>query len=197
MRAPVSCSRRARFSTDLRDRSMATAENVLLPQLIAKHRDALLSAWLDQQRAANRGSSEDQAELRDYSPRFLDSLRTAATTGQFEDITTASWSEARHVLEEVSRARASRGGTPTQTATFVFSLKSPLFELLGRECGKDAGALAREVWLATTAARQARPLHDRGLPEEPRRGRSGASRTNCSSCRRRSSPCGKAFSLCR
>jgi rsbT co-antagonist protein RsbR len=129
---------------------MATAENVLLPQLIAKHRDALLSAWLDQQRAANRGSSEDQAELRDYSPRFLDSLRTAATTGQFDDITTASWSEARHVLEEVSRARASRGGTPTQTATFVFSLKSPLFELLGRECGKDAGALAREVWLATT-----------------------------------------------
>jgi rsbT co-antagonist protein RsbR len=54
------------------------------------------------------------------------------------------------VLEEVSRARALRGGTPTQTATFVFSLKLPLFELLGRECGKDAGALAREVWLATT-----------------------------------------------
>src|ERR1700754_1455673 len=125
---------------------MATAENVLLPQLIAKHRDALLNAWLDQQRAANRGSGEDQAELRDYSTRFLDSLRAAATAGQFEDITTASWAEARHVLEEVSRARALRGATPTQTATFVFSLKAPLFELLGRELGKDATVLAREVW---------------------------------------------------
>jgi rsbT co-antagonist protein RsbR len=128
---------------------MATAENVLLPQLIAKHRDALLGAWLDRQRAANRGSQEEQAELRDYSARFLDALRSAAMTGQFEDITTRSWDEARQVLDEVSRARVLRGATPSQTATFVFSLKAPLFELLGRELGKDAGALAREVWIAT------------------------------------------------
>ncbi|HEY1503059.1 MAG TPA: STAS domain-containing protein [Stellaceae bacterium] len=128
---------------------MATAETVLLPQLIAKHRDALLNAWLDHQRAANRGGVEDQSELRDYSSRFLDSLRVAATTGQFEDITTASWAEARHVLEEVSRARVLRGETPSQTATFVFSLKGPLFDLLGRELIKDAAALAREVWIAT------------------------------------------------
>src|ERR1700749_4725060 len=128
---------------------MATAENVLLLQLIAKHRDALLNAWLDQQRAANRGGTEDQAELRDYSSRFLDSLRVAATTGQFDDITTSSWADARQVLEEVSRARALRGATPSQTATFVFSLKAPFFELLGRELGKDATALAHEVWIAT------------------------------------------------
>jgi rsbT co-antagonist protein RsbR len=128
---------------------MATAENVLLPQLITKHRDALLNGWLDQQRAANRGGQEDQAELRDYSTRFLDALRVAAATGQFEDITTPSWAEARHVLDEVSRARALRGASPSQTATFVFSLKAPLFELLGRELGKDAAVLAREVWIAT------------------------------------------------
>jgi rsbT co-antagonist protein RsbR len=128
---------------------MATAENILLPQLIAKHRDALLNAWLDQQRAANRGSQEDQAELREYSTRFLDSLRIAATTGQLEDIATPSWAEARYVLEEVSRVRATRGATAAQTAIFVFSLKAPLFDLLGRELGKDAAALAREVWIAT------------------------------------------------
>jgi rsbT co-antagonist protein RsbR len=127
---------------------MATADNVLLPQLIAKYRDALLSAWIDQQRAANR-SDEDQAELRNYSERFLDSLRMGAAAGYLDDITTSSWSEARHVLEEVSRARTLRGATPTQTATFVFSLKGPLFELLGREVGKDATTLAREVWTAT------------------------------------------------
>jgi rsbT co-antagonist protein RsbR len=127
---------------------MATADNVLLPQLIAKYRDALLSAWIDQQRAANR-SDEDQAELRNYSERFLDSLRMGAAAGYLDDITTSSWSDARHVLEEISRARALRGATPTQTATFVFSLKGPLFELLGREVGKDATTLAREVWTAT------------------------------------------------
>ena len=128
---------------------MATVETILLPQLIAKHRDALLNAWLDQQRAANRGSQEDQAELRAHSTRFLDALRAAATTGQFEDITTSSWEEARHVLEEISGTRAARGATASQTAIFVFSLKAPLFDLLGRELGKDGTALAREVWIAT------------------------------------------------
>ena len=124
-------------------------EIVTLPHLIANHRDALLSTWLDRQRDANRGSREDQTELLDYSTRFLDSVPVASATGQFEDIMAASWNDARLVLEEFSRARALRGASPTQTATFVFSLKAPLFELLGREHGRNAAALAREVWAAT------------------------------------------------
>ncbi len=122
---------------------------VVLSKLVAEQRAPLLDAWLDQQRAANRGSSLDQAELRDYAARFLDALCTATATGQLEDITTPSWAETRLVLEEVSRARALRGETPSQTATFVFSLKAPLFDLLGREIGRDATALAREIWIAT------------------------------------------------
>jgi len=126
-----------------------SADALRLPKLIAEHRGPLLNAWLDQQRAANKGSQDDQGELRDCSARFLESLHIAATTGQFEDIDAPSWSEARLVLEEVSRLRALRGASPAQTATFVLSLKAPLFELLGRELGKDAAALAREVWIAT------------------------------------------------
>jgi hypothetical protein len=77
---------------------------VVLSKLIADHREPLLNAWLDQQRGANRDSSVDQAELREYAARFLDSLCLAAPTGQLEDITTPSWADARLVLEEVSRA---------------------------------------------------------------------------------------------
>ncbi|HWE72000.1 MAG TPA: STAS domain-containing protein [Stellaceae bacterium] len=124
-----------------------SVDEVFLPRLIAAHRETLLAAWLEQQRAANRGSVEDQAELRDYSTCFLDSLCIAGVA-QLEDITTPSWSETRLVLEEFSRARALRGASQVQTATFVFSLKAPLFDLLGREL-KDAPSLAREVWTAT------------------------------------------------
>ena len=125
------------------------AESVVLPKLIAQHRDWLLNNWLDRQRAANVGNEADQAELRDYSSRFLDGLRGSAASGQFEDVSTAAWDEPRRLLEEVSRARALRGASPSQTATFVFSLKQPLFDLLRRELGKDADALARETWIAT------------------------------------------------
>ena len=124
-------------------------DTVILPQLIAAHREALLAAWIEEQRVANRGSQDDQAELRDYSARFLDSLHAAMAARQFEDIATPSWDEARFVLEEISRARALRGASPAQTAMFVFSLKAPLFKILGKQLGANAAGLAREIWIAT------------------------------------------------
>src|SRR5262249_31124277 len=48
-----------------------------------------------------------------------------------------------------SRSRGRQGFSPSETATFVFSMKKPLFELIRRECARDAEALARESWLAT------------------------------------------------
>jgi rsbT co-antagonist protein RsbR len=128
---------------------MANAENVILPQLITKHRDWLVNNWIEQQRLSGATASVDQSELRDYSTRFIDAIRAAAGTGQFEDINAATWAEARTLLEEVSRVQAMRGATPKQTATFVFSLKRPLFDLLRREVGNDADVLAREIWAAT------------------------------------------------
>jgi rsbT co-antagonist protein RsbR len=52
-------------------------------------------------------------------------------------------------LKDLSRQRAERGFTPSETATFVFSFKQPLFTRLRKEFGNDADALADEVWRAT------------------------------------------------
>jgi rsbT co-antagonist protein RsbR len=49
----------------------------------------------------------------------------------------------------MSRSRARRGFTPSDTALFVFSLKKPLFERLRQEFADDATALADEMWNAT------------------------------------------------
>jgi rsbT co-antagonist protein RsbR len=53
------------------------------------------------------------------------------------------------LLDELSRARLVQGFSPSETATFVLSLKEPLFELLRREIGDNADSLAREIWSAT------------------------------------------------
>jgi rsbT co-antagonist protein RsbR len=65
------------------------------------------------------------------------------------DITAPMWAETRAAIEEVSRSRAARGLTPSETATFVFSLKEPLFDLMRQKVGKDADRLAEEIWTAT------------------------------------------------
>jgi rsbT co-antagonist protein RsbR len=65
------------------------------------------------------------------------------------DITAPMWAETRAAIGEVSRSRAARGLTPSETATFVFSLKEPLFDLMRQKVGKDADRLAEEIWTAT------------------------------------------------
>ena len=55
----------------------------------------------------------------------------------------------REFLEATSKSRVLQGFSSTETATFIFSLKRPLFEALRSEAGKDAELLANEVWSAT------------------------------------------------
>jgi rsbT co-antagonist protein RsbR len=54
----------------------------------------------------------------------------------------------RELLTDLSPSRAGRGFTPTETATFVFSLKEPLFEALRGETG-DGDTLVATLWSAT------------------------------------------------
>jgi rsbT co-antagonist protein RsbR len=54
------------------------------------------------------------------------------------------------MLKGLSLSRARKGFTPIETATFVFSLKQPVFDLIRRSL-KTPDELSRELWLATTA----------------------------------------------
>jgi rsbT co-antagonist protein RsbR len=128
---------------------MPKKSETVLPSLIERRQKELLDAWLHQQRNSGAWTAEDEGDTKSQSTRFLNELRKAAAAGQIEDVQGREWNGARELLEEVSRARASRGFTPSQTATFVFSLKEPLFTALREELGKDAQRLADEVWIAT------------------------------------------------
>jgi rsbT co-antagonist protein RsbR len=55
----------------------------------------------------------------------------------------------REILTDLSRSRAQQGFTASETATFVFSLKQPLFARLRQELVENPDALAEEIWAAT------------------------------------------------
>jgi rsbT co-antagonist protein RsbR len=82
------------------------------------------------------------------SREFLASLKNSLRQGR-ADIMAAEWTELRDLLTNLSRNRMQQGFNPSQTATFVFSLKQPLFERLRKEFGQDADTLAHEVCTAT------------------------------------------------
>jgi rsbT co-antagonist protein RsbR len=80
---------------------------------------------------------------------FLDVFTPAVQSGKVEDIRTPEWADVRSFLEELSRRRVEAGYSSDETATFIFSLKRPLFGVLQDESGNDAARFADSVWSAT------------------------------------------------
>ena len=125
---------------------MSDRENIIL-RLIDGHGQRLLSDWLSHlRRDAKYGGRQREAETTELARRFLDQLRAGAQIAQFDDIETPEWRPMRELLEDMSRDRAVQGFSPTETATFIFSLKEPLFALLREELRGDAERLVRETW---------------------------------------------------
>ena len=126
-----------------------SSSNTAILSLIDKHFDTLLAEWLRcQQRDGVAGSTPESSTV-EPSRHFLEQLRRSTQYNQFEDITTPEWAPMRDLLDDFSRNRAALGFSPSETATFVLSLKEPLFHLLRREFGKDADRIADEIWIAT------------------------------------------------
>ena len=123
-----------------------------LRDLIAKDQASLLNEWVAQQLAAStvRRDLINDAELREQSRRFLDALAKALESRSAgTDPSRPEWHEVRGVLTDVTRSRARLGFSPSETATFVFSLKQPLFARMRVEAGRDSEALADSIWTAT------------------------------------------------
>ena len=123
-----------------------------LPAIVEQHQKEVLAEWLSSQTvsgAARAGRIQD-AQLRDESQRFLGLLTKAIQEGLEFDTRGAQWADIREFLTELSRSRATQGFTPTQVATFVFSLKQPLFKRISESLKSEPAALAVTLWDATT-----------------------------------------------
>ncbi|HEY2736475.1 MAG TPA: STAS domain-containing protein [Polyangiales bacterium] len=127
---------------------MAESES-RLPQLIERHYAQLLDDWIAQQLGAltRRRDLMSDAELREQSNTVLQAIRAAAKVSL--DPESPTWKPVRDVLAEITRARARQGFSPSETATFVFSLKQPLMKRLRLELEKASDELFEQTWLAT------------------------------------------------
>jgi rsbT co-antagonist protein RsbR len=123
-----------------------------IPEMISKRESDLLADWIREQLAATtlRGDLMKESELREQSRRFLNLMvRAASQQPNMDNINASPWDETREFLSGVSRSRAHQGFSPSETATFVFSLKQPLFAMLRQELEGDSKRLADEMWVAT------------------------------------------------
>jgi rsbT co-antagonist protein RsbR len=120
--------------------------------IVTEHQADILAHWLEQQLTAStlRRDLMKEAELREQSRRFLDAFRQAMKNGLIADLNNPVWENVRGLLSDISGSRARQGFSPTETATFIFSLKQPLFDRLRQDLAQEPLVLADEMWAANS-----------------------------------------------
>ena len=128
---------------------MPTANSAL--EKVLSNDQEILREWVRQQLAATTVHSDlmKESELREQSREFLSLLRTALHKASVFSTSSEDWGPVRDFLSGISRSRALQGFTPSETATFVFSLKQPLFAQLRKDLAGDTEALGEAMWSAS------------------------------------------------
>jgi rsbT co-antagonist protein RsbR len=121
---------------------MSTPDRNRVAELLRRNEGDILAQWL---RALGPAGAREPEKQRDERARqFLALLTSALQRPDADDPLGAAWAPVRQVLSELSRDRARLGFSPAETATFVFSLKEPVFSAMLRELQGDT--LAQETW---------------------------------------------------
>ena len=116
-----------------------------LAELLKQNEEQLLEKWLAAQRAEGiRLDLIDDRMVQDNSRELLKAVTIGLAQGNV-DLNAPIWTPLKGQLERLSVTQARQGFTPSETATFVFSLKEPLFDLI-QSLGDNTIDL---VWMAS------------------------------------------------
>ncbi|WP_245818016.1 STAS domain-containing protein [Granulicella rosea] len=118
-----------------------------MSHLLRSQESSLLEAWLaEQRRSGNVRNLIADSDLKRQSAEFIQLLQQTVAEGDSTDYSSSTISrEMRRFLDSITGDRAQLGFSPSETATFIFSFKRPLFEAI-RTSTNDVTAQIDEVW---------------------------------------------------
>src|SRR5262245_54919859 len=118
-----------------------------LAQVLAGHEREVLDEWqkLLKEAGALQTGRIKEGELDTQCRNFLSQFSAALKADGSADKSSAAFHTLQAMLGDISRSRAIQGFSPSETATFVFSLKQPLFNAINKGTD-DANAKAAMIW---------------------------------------------------
>ena len=128
------------------------AAKTSLSAALQKRRADIQALWSRQLTEALGGAQKGRIsaeELNQQIQQFMQVFSGAVESNRLDDINAPEWAEVRLFLDDLSRRRALAGFSSEETATFIFSLKRPVFDVIKEESSNDAQQLAANVWEAS------------------------------------------------
>src|SRR5947209_3121588 len=120
--------------------------------LLVNRHDEIINLWIKERLESGEFRDEliPKKELRRQSQQIVDMLARSIKDSEGDEFESPAYDEMRVFLNEISRARAVKGYTPSENATYILSLRNTLLPLLAEELQGNADALVREMQYFTT-----------------------------------------------
>jgi rsbT co-antagonist protein RsbR len=119
------------------ERNDFSRENLpkLIYDLLRTNAKVILNAWMKNQLKSTtiRTDLIPEKDLEAQSAEFFEAFINALSLGNLEDITGKEYDTVNKLLTEIQRSRTAQGFNPSETATYIFSLKDTLWEFLQKE----------------------------------------------------------------
>ncbi|WP_396617409.1 STAS domain-containing protein [Lysobacter soli] len=122
-----------------------------LHELFLTEKDAIRSGWIKelQRVSGNLAGRVSQADLMKRADEMSGLLVQALQSSGDNTVDTVDFTILDRFFDEFARDRVEQGFNSEETATFVFTLKRPLFERIQARTAGDAQAMAQLSWDAT------------------------------------------------
>ena len=121
-----------------------------LAEILSKNEEQIRAEWVRVMgTSVQRSDLISKTELEEQCRSILSAVVSGARTSDPTDISAAAWNPARELLQEVSTSRARQGFSPADVASFVLSLKQPIFAAIRRELSNSQDKLFETIWAAT------------------------------------------------
>jgi rsbT co-antagonist protein RsbR len=121
-----------------------------LAEIVAQNEEQIRKEWIrDMGESAQRTDLIGKAELEEQCRTLLETVVAGIKTSGPSDISAPGWNTAREFVQQISVSRARQGFSPSAVATFVLSLKQPLFSAIRRALAGKQDQVFEMVWTAT------------------------------------------------
>lgn len=121
-------------------------QNIKIVDVIVNNKKEIYEDWIKFQLASEtlREDLISIEELKIQSKEFLDELIKSLIKDDSADIDSYEYSKLKDILDEISEYRAQQGFAPSETATYIFSLKDVLLYNIQNHY-KDSEVLLGEI----------------------------------------------------
>jgi rsbT co-antagonist protein RsbR len=121
-----------------------------IAEIISKNEDRIRAEWIrDMSKSVQRSDLMSKTELDEQSRALLSAIVQGVKMSGPTDVSASGWTAARELLQDISASRAWQGFSSVEVATFVLSLKQPLFASIRESLDKNQEKLLDTIWAAT------------------------------------------------